>query len=102
MRISRHREAAPQPIYAPMPASMPAMAPAAGPVGGAAAPAAAAPAEEEEAGFPVTSPMVGTFYESSSPGAKPFVGVDILAGGEGKLLVASGFFLKLNQSMLGA
>ena len=50
-----------------------------------AAPAAAAPAavpaesgtEEESlpSGHVVKSPMVGTFYSSSSPGAKPFVGV---------------------------
>ena len=43
------------------------------------APAPAAPAEEkkEEApkGKPITSPMVGTFYMASSPGAKPFVEV---------------------------
>jgi acetyl-CoA carboxylase biotin carboxyl carrier protein len=36
----------------------------------AAAPAAAAPAEP--AGHIVKSPMVGTFYRASSPGAKPF------------------------------
>ncbi len=40
----------------------------------AAAPAAAAPAAAEApAGHLVKSPMVGTFYRSSSPGAKPFV-----------------------------
>lgn len=43
------------------------------------APAACAAVEEkkEEApkGKPVTSPMVGTFYLASSPGAKPFVEV---------------------------
>ncbi len=41
----------------------------------AAAPAAAAPAPVAEvpAGHIVKSPMVGTFYRSSSPGAKPFV-----------------------------
>ena len=41
----------------------------------AAAPvAAAAPAEPAKPdGHTVTSPMVGTFYEASSPGAKPFV-----------------------------
>lgn len=33
--------------------------------------AAAPPAEPE--GHPVKSPMVGTFYRSSAPGAKPFV-----------------------------
>ena len=43
--------------------------------GGAAAPAApeaAAPADE---GHVVKSPMVGTFYRSATPGAKPFVEV---------------------------
>jgi acetyl-CoA carboxylase biotin carboxyl carrier protein len=43
----------------------------------AAAPVAAAPAPVEPAPVPaghaVKSPMVGTFYRSSSPGAKPFV-----------------------------
>ena len=38
------------------------------------APAAAAPAEPAApAGHPVKSPMVGTFYRSSSPGSKAFV-----------------------------
>lgn len=32
-------------------------------------------AESEISGHQVTSPMVGTFYRSSSPGAKPFVEV---------------------------
>ncbi len=47
----------------------------------AAAPAPAATvtteaaAEPEISGHQVTSPMVGTFYRSSSPGAKPFVEV---------------------------
>jgi acetyl-CoA carboxylase biotin carboxyl carrier protein len=42
----------------------------------AATPAAAAPAAPpEEAGHVVKSPMVGTFYRSSSPGGKPFVEV---------------------------
>jgi acetyl-CoA carboxylase biotin carboxyl carrier protein len=44
-----------------------------------AAPAVAAPAAavepEPPAGHAVTSPMVGTFYRSASPGAKPFVEV---------------------------
>src|SRR6187431_2279378 len=39
----------------------------------AAGPAAAAPAEPQ--GHLVKSPMVGTFYRSSSPGATPFVEV---------------------------
>jgi acetyl-CoA carboxylase biotin carboxyl carrier protein len=36
-------------------------------------PAAAPAAAEVPAGHTVKSPMVGTFYRSSSPGAKPFV-----------------------------
>jgi len=45
----------------------------------AAAPAAAA----EPAGHTVKSPMVGTFYRASSPGAKPFVEVgDTIKEGE--------------------
>ncbi|NPC56108.1 acetyl-CoA carboxylase biotin carboxyl carrier protein [Caenimonas soli] len=39
----------------------------------AAQPAAAPAAPEVPAGHTVKSPMVGTFYRSSSPGAKPFV-----------------------------
>ena len=31
--------------------------------------------EEAPKGKPITSPMVGTFYKASSPGAKPFVEV---------------------------
>lgn len=57
-----------QPVYQSAPA---APAPA--------APAAAAPVvpvvEEAAAGHTVKSPMVGTFYRSSSPGAKAFVEV---------------------------
>ena len=37
--------------------------------------AAAAPAPAAETGHVVKSPMVGTFYRSASPGAKPFVEV---------------------------
>ena len=40
----------------------------------AAAPAAAAPAAESEEGFEtIKSPIVGTFYEASSPGSPAFV-----------------------------
>jgi acetyl-CoA carboxylase biotin carboxyl carrier protein len=62
----------------------------AAPVMGAAAPAAApaapaaaeAPAAPVETGHVVKSPMVGTFYRASSPGAKPFaeVGDAVKAG----------------------
>jgi len=55
------------PVAAPV-----AAAPAAAPV---AAPAPAAAPEAAPAGHQVKSPMVGTFYRSSSPGAKSFVEV---------------------------
>ena len=59
-------------------ASAPAAAPAAA-AGDAVAVAAPAAAE----GHTVTSPMVGTFYRASSPGAKPFVEVgDTIKEGE--------------------
>ena len=53
------------------------VAPAAMPAAPAAVPEAApAPAgEAAPGGHDVTSPMVGTFYEAPSPGAKPFVEV---------------------------
>ncbi|MEY4318742.1 MAG: acetyl-CoA carboxylase, biotin carboxyl carrier protein [Pseudomonadota bacterium] len=56
------------PVAAPVAATAPAAAPAA-----ASAPAPAA--EATPAGHQVKSPMVGTFYRSSSPGAKSFVEV---------------------------
>ena len=56
------------PVAAPGPA---APAASAAPAAEAAAPAPA----EEPAGFVLKSPMVGTFYRASSPGAKPFVEV---------------------------
>jgi len=71
VRISRQMPGA-QVAAAPM--MMPA-APAAAPA--AAPPTAAAPPPEPEipAGHTVNSPMVGTFYRSSSPGASAFVEV---------------------------
>lgn len=61
--------AAPVPAV-PAPAPMP--VPAAG-VPAMAAQAAAPAAEAEGSGKVVTSPLVGTFYSSSSPDAEPFV-----------------------------
>lgn len=75
VRISRHGTsvATSAPMMMTAPAAMPAPA---------AAPAAVAPAAEEPAAAPapasnnaVKSPMVGTFYRSSSPEAAPFVEV---------------------------
>lgn len=76
VRISRHTGgfSAPPAAQAPAPAAAPAPAPAPAAPSVAAAPEAeAAPAEPS--GHPVTSPMVGTFYRSPAPGAKPFVEV---------------------------
>jgi len=61
---------APAPVYAAHAPAPVGAAPAAAPV---AAPAPAA--VEVETGHIVKSPMVGTFYRSSSPGAKPFIEV---------------------------
>jgi acetyl-CoA carboxylase biotin carboxyl carrier protein len=69
LRISRQTSAAPVAI-APVAAAPVAAAPV------AVAPAAAEPAAEEEiSGHKVTSPMVGTFYRSSTPGAPVFTEV---------------------------
>lgn len=79
VRISRNfTAAAPMQQFAPVQYSA---APAAA-IAPAAAPAAvAAPVEEE--GHAVKSPMVGTFYRSPSPDAKPFVEVgDTVAVGD--------------------
>lgn len=74
VRISRHRPAA-APLPPPSAAfAIPAPAePAAAPA--SPEPAAGTPGEELPAGHMVTSPMVGTFYQAPSPGAKPFVEV---------------------------
>ncbi|WGE41652.1 acetyl-CoA carboxylase biotin carboxyl carrier protein [Actinobacillus equuli] len=75
VRISRAQPAASaavQYVAAPQAA---AVAPAAAPVAQA-APAAAAPtASADVSGHAVLSPMVGTFYRSPSPDAKPFIEV---------------------------
>ncbi len=70
VRIVKGGVAAPVQQYAMQPAMLaPQAAPATAPAPLAAEPAAAAaPAEHV-----VKSPMVGTFYRSASPGAKPFV-----------------------------
>ena len=62
---------APMMQAAPAPMAVAAAAPASTT---AASPAAAA-ATDEPAGTPVKSPMVGSFYASPAPGAKPFVTV---------------------------
>ena len=73
VRISRYMGGAPAPVVhhhaAPAPAATAVPAAAAAPV--AAAPVAA----PSVSGHVVTSPMVGTFYRSPSPGAKAFVDI---------------------------
>jgi acetyl-CoA carboxylase biotin carboxyl carrier protein len=73
VRISRYSQHVP---VAAAPAAAPIAAPAAAPSAAAPAAAPAAPAAEaEEDGYEVTSPMVGTYYAASSPGAAPYVQV---------------------------
>ena len=65
------------PAQGPAPAAAPAAAPA------PAAPAGDAPAADDSKLVPVKSPMVGTFYRSSSPDKPPFVKVgDSIASGD--------------------
>lgn len=63
-------------------------APQAAPVAAEAAPVAAAPAPVVETGHIVTSPMVGTFYRASSPGAKSFAEVgDVVKEGQAVCII---------------
>jgi acetyl-CoA carboxylase biotin carboxyl carrier protein len=73
VRISRSSPAVSAPV-APPPVALPVTVPA--PAAPAAAPAAPAPAAAPvETRHVLRAPMVGTFYRSPSPGAKPFVEV---------------------------
>jgi acetyl-CoA carboxylase biotin carboxyl carrier protein len=69
VRISRHPRSGMQ-ITAPQAAPMVHAAPAATPAAAATSAAERAPRNDEHT---VTSPMVGTYYSSASPGAKSFV-----------------------------
>ncbi len=74
VRIVKSSPAPQNQVVMMQPSAMPqAVAPAAAPAASAPAAAPAAPAEPQ--GHIVKSPMVGTFYRSSSPGAAPFVEV---------------------------
>ncbi len=78
------------PVAMAMPMVQQAMPMAAMPVAGAAPHAAAAvPAEAPvETGHVVKSPMVGTFYRASSPGAKPFAEVgDVVKAGQAVCII---------------
>lgn len=75
---------APIPVQAPV--SLPVQVASAAPVPAPSAPAAAA--APEIAGTPVTSPMVGTVYMASEPGAAPFVKVgDTVKQGDTLLII---------------
>lgn len=75
VRISRYPSGAPAAAPAPVMhyAAAPAAAPAAGAAPAVAAPSAPPPPAKDD--HTVTAPMVGTFYASPSPGAKPFVDI---------------------------
>jgi len=68
-------KSAPAPVAMVTQMAAPAPAAVAAPVATAPAPAAAPVVEAAPAGHIVKSPMVGTFYRSSSPGAKSFAEV---------------------------
>lgn len=95
IRVSR---SAPAPIYATAPtqyAPAPAAAPAA--VTPAIAPGTAAPAAPaRNSANTVTSPMVGTVYLSSAPGARPFVEVGATVK-EGQTLLIVEAMKTMNQ-----
>ena len=74
VRISRGMPTAPAVMPQPGTVYMTAPAPQAAPEAAPAAPAEPAAAPEPE-GHTIKSPMVGTFYRQSAPGAKPFVEV---------------------------
>ena len=81
VRVSRHRPPPAAPVHhyhaAPAGGAPPVPAPtsAGGPAPGAAAPPDTGTDGQLPPGYVVTSPMVGTFYQASSPGSKPFVSV---------------------------
>jgi len=78
VRISRTSPMAAMPsapAYHFTPPPVAGVAPGATPPAAEAAPAAESATAEEISGHVIKSPMVGTFYRASSPGAKPFVEV---------------------------
>ncbi|KAA3509947.1 acetyl-CoA carboxylase biotin carboxyl carrier protein [Agrobacterium rosae] len=93
IRVSR---AAPAPVYATAPAPQYAPAPAAA-AAPAVAPGTAAPAAPaRNPANTVTSPMVGTVYLSSAPGARPFVEVGATVK-EGQTLLIVEAMKTMNQ-----
>lgn len=91
-------QAAPQVVAAPAPA---ASAPAAAPAAPAAAPAPAA--SEDSKYITVKSPMIGTFYRSSSPDKDPFVqvGSTIQKGSPVCIIEAMKLFNEIESEVAG-
>ena len=82
VRVTRHRSPSAAPVHHYYAAPAAAVAPTSAgplPIGGPGPGNVAEPEAETESrlppGYVVTSPMVGTFYQASSPGSKPFVAV---------------------------
>ena len=92
LRIRVSRTPAQVQTYAPAPVAMAAPAPAA--AAPAAAVSAAPPAEQSKNAVP--SPMVGTAYTASAPGAKPFIEVG-QAVKEGQTLLIIEAMKTMNQ-----
>ena len=94
VRISRSNA-----ILQPMAMAAPAMIPAAPAV----ELAASAPAEPEISGHQIKSPMVGTYYEAPSPGAKSFVntGQSVSAGDTLCIIEAMNILNKIESDKSG-
>ncbi|MBM3344604.1 MAG: acetyl-CoA carboxylase biotin carboxyl carrier protein [Betaproteobacteria bacterium] len=103
VRISRGGMVAHAPAGAPMVYPVPAMQPVPGvltnPAGAAAV--AAEDVAEQVKGHVLKSPMVGTFYRASSPGAKPFVDVGQTVKAEDHVCIIEAMKL-LNEIEAGA
>ncbi|TCD05512.1 acetyl-CoA carboxylase biotin carboxyl carrier protein [Erythrobacteraceae bacterium CFH 75059] len=86
IRVSRQVASAGAPMLAPVAAAASAHAPP--PPGAAGAPPSGDPSGEAESAAAVRSPMVGTAYLSSEPGAPPFVKAgDRVSAGDTLLIV---------------
>lgn len=85
VRIAKHMNVAPVPTYA---APAPVLAAPAAPAAASAPAAAADPVSQAPDGHVVKSPMVGTFYRSSSPGSKALVEVgDAVSEGQALCII---------------